>query len=202
MDIIKIIKEELERLLEDEESKDAYDDDYDGEEEGWDEDVENQWRNNFTNLSPNHQKLIDVFEDINGIYGITPGESEQQFLKDPNVGHIADKGRYFDGSTKIQAPMQCEFEYQHEGCHVNSFRLYGRGMIDSVIMGYAYIPKNRGWSQHFWGLKDGKIVETTPTFMNAKDYFGIILGEKIAIKFGNNVIKQFSPNEIDTWYNK
>ena len=69
------------------------------------------------------------------------------------------------GARKVKgAPSQC---------HWNVATLYDDAAIDSIVTGYA-LSDDGLWRQHSWGLKDGRIVETT-TRRDA--YVGYVLTE-------------------------
>jgi hypothetical protein len=55
-------------------------------------------------------------------------------------------------------------------CHTNASRLFSAGVIDFVCTGYAYTAKDRMWRNHTWGLRDGRVIETT---VRRQSYFGI-----------------------------
>ncbi len=75
---------------------------------------------------------------------------------------LSKRGRGFSISGIIFFPLQ------KKHCHVNVRRLLERRLIDSECTGYAF---STHWVCHSWGLKDGKIVETTKLF---KKYFGVV----------------------------
>lgn len=104
-----------------------------------------------------------------------PEGAESQFDGDPDKLRIATEGEWFSAKDTFQYPMT-------DGhCHWNTAKLYERGSVDDVVIGYA---KNKyGWHQHTWGLIDGGVVETTPSnFANTK-YFGMRLSPKEAKAF-------------------
>ena len=58
-------------------------------------------------------------------------------------------------------------------CHDNVAKLYSysRPRIDAIVTGYA-LSKDGLWRRHSWGLRKGKVIETTEL---RKRYFGKVL---------------------------
>ena len=69
---------------------------------------------------------------------------------------------------------------QPNQCHHNVTYYYNQGEIDSIVTGYG-LGENGIWLQHSWGLKNGKVVETT---VGRIRYFGVELTPEEAIAFG------------------
>jgi hypothetical protein len=108
-----------------------------------------------------------------------------QFVNDPNSDLILKRGKY----TPISDTTNYEKDgrdWDHLGengeCHWNVAKLQENKEIDSTVIGYAF-SDDLGWFQHTWGLKNGKIVETTSGNQNAKGYFGAALTKKEADSF-------------------
>ena len=59
--------------------------------------------------------------------------------------------------------------------------LFKKGDVDQIVIGYA---KDGGrWHQHTWGMKDGKVVETTRGNFGVTEYYGLPLEGEEANKF-------------------
>jgi hypothetical protein len=100
---------------------------------------------------------------------------------DPDINLIAKNGRTFQIVGKAFHEMEA-----HQ-CHRNSSKLFMRKKVDSIGTGYA-LNRRGSWTQHSWGLKGGKIVETTyPNFMI---YYGTVLkgNEAKAFAKSNGVV--------------
>ena len=103
---------------------------------------------------------------------------------DPDIGLLTDRGRYYSPKSMIRMPLR------PQKCHWNVAALYESGKIDKIVIGYmhnaASIPdwlNTNTWIQHTWGLKDGKIVETTPANFRADNYYGMELNHREANAF-------------------
>lgn len=96
------------------------------------------------------------------------------YMPDPDLALLAENGRSFSPSNRVMAlgrPNQC---------HSNVGRLFTRGRVDSIVVGYALPSDDFMWRQHTWGLKDGHLVETTYKY---EKYFGVELTTAQAKKF-------------------
>jgi hypothetical protein len=87
---------------------------------------------------------------------------------DQDAGTIAKHGDSFPIAGRKVAMMDAS------RCHWNVSKLFTKGKIDSICTGYA-LAADKGWRQHTWGLKNGKIVETTYKY---QAYFGVELSEE------------------------
>jgi hypothetical protein len=104
------------------------------------------------------------------------GTRTQQISKDPDAERIAAKGKL----SKVKgrggnAAKMGEPQLGTDGqCHWNTGKLYEEGKIDSVVIGFA--KGSQGWHQHTWGMKKGKIIETTASNLRDNEhYFGLEL---------------------------
>ena len=105
-----------------------------------------------------------------------------QFNNDPDLVLIFKKGKFFNSDSMIKV------KGIDGRCHWNVAELYDEGKIDEIIIGYA--ENFQGWHQHTWGLKKGKVVETTQSNYINTNYFGYTLSKKEAkefVKFSNSV---------------
>jgi len=92
-----------------------------------------------------------------------------QMDRDPDKKLIMSRGK---ATKKKDLSKKRVLESMDEGkCHWNTGKLYDEGKIDAVVIGYAK-NTSAGWHQHTWGIKDGKIVETTQSNMSSTAYFG------------------------------
>lgn len=109
------------------------------------------------------------------------GFSGHQVNHDPGVGMISEKGVHQSGANKTLVSMT-------DGhCHWNSAELFKSGKIDAVVIGYAQHPDNGGrWHQHTWGVKDGKVVETTASNKGVTKYFGVPLSKADSQAFADH----------------
>lgn len=107
---------------------------------------------------------------------------------DPDAALLVDKGQLMstEGFIKI---------YGENGqCHWNTAKLFEQGAIDNIVIGYTLQHNSRydtiGWYQHTWGLKDGKIVETT--FFNAgnEKYYGVVLNKADSAAFAKYTLSK------------
>jgi hypothetical protein len=102
----------------------------------------------------------------------------RQLGQDPDLDILADRGQMMskDGWSAQKG--------KKHACHPNSAKLYDKGKVDTIATGYA---RGSGgyWYQHSWGIKDGKIVETTVEF---DEYFGVELTKAEATRFAQHQI--------------
>lgn len=117
--------------------------------------------------------------------GIAAGriEAAYQMEGDPDLTEIFKKGQVFDPEerTRVMGPGR-------DGeCHWNAAKLFRAGKIDSIVIGYAFNNNMNGryWFQHTWGLKDGQIVETTPSNWDVRKYFGLNLSKQESKAFAD-----------------
>lgn len=98
-----------------------------------------------------------------------------QIDRDPDVARITSSGKNFDSKSTKFVGME------DGSCHWNVAELYRRGDIDSIVIGYT----NNGdaWYQHTWGLKNGKVIETTASNNGNPYYYGLLLSKTEADAF-------------------
>lgn len=111
-----------------------------------------------------------------------PAQAMNQLKHDPDAKLIAEKG-------SSQSTKGATYVAGKEGqCHWNTAKLFKEGKIDAVVIGYARTPKGvnpPNWHQHTWGMKNGKIVETTASNKGNLHYFGVKLGKADSGKFAD-----------------
>ncbi len=105
-------------------------------------------------------------------------DAARQLKNDPDKDLILERGKFTSGSGKTQM-IGAEGQ-----CHWNTAKLFKDGKIDSIVIGYAHNP-SAGWHQHTWGLKSGKIVETTASNVSSTRYFGATLSKSESTKFAH-----------------
>jgi hypothetical protein len=111
------------------------------------------------NKSNNH--LIHVLQDV-----LDTPVIGGQIQHDPDAEAMASRGKEFKGKPKMVSMTDGD-------CHWNVAKLYSENKIDTIVIGYA--ANSWGWHQHTWGLKGGKIIETTPSNMSNTAWFGMEL---------------------------
>lgn len=100
-----------------------------------------------------------------------------QLYRDPDVTRILNEGQSYDAKSST-------FIHMLDGkCHWNASKLYKTGEVDAIVIGYT--NNGNGWYQHTWGLKDGKVVETTASNAGNKMYYGLELKGKEASAFAD-----------------
>ncbi len=102
-------------------------------------------------------------------------QDESQAKRDPDLAEIVKRGELFSTKNKEMVSMRDGL------CHWNVAKLFTQGKVDTIVLGYAKNPY--GWVQHTWGLKNGYVVETTPSNLGANKYFGMKLSAKEAKAF-------------------
>ena len=121
---------------------------------------------------------------MNHLTKLAPGvnAAPQQLANDPDLDKILRQGSLMQGKGKL-------FARGVDGrCHWNTAELYKDKEIDSICIGIAHSPRNGGgWYQHTWGLKGGKVVETTVSNNDSDKYFGVVLSKQQATKFVKNL---------------
>lgn len=67
-------------------------------------------------------------------------------------------------------------------CHWNVAALYLTCKIDKIATGFVLtkLETHTYWLAHTWGIKDGKVIETTDANKDALMYYGIVLTDKEA----------------------
>jgi hypothetical protein len=99
--------------------------------------------------------------------------------KDPDAKQLVSGGQfYLPGTTGVTRMIGKDNQ-----CHWNAADLYKAGKIDAVVTGYALDDIRLMWRQHSWGLKGGKIVETTEGNLGSSAYFGVKYTGKDAAEF-------------------
>jgi hypothetical protein len=129
---------------------------------------------------PTLKKVDEVHAKLKGLNPKAKPISDPwgQFQGDPDLGRILSKGKEMSTKGIIQKPMAAG------QCHWNSSKLFQKGEVDAIVIGYAYNPR-QGWFQHTWGQKDGKVVETTGDNSNSTHYFGVPLTGDEATAFAD-----------------
>lgn len=98
-----------------------------------------------------------------------------QILDDPDLEKIMKDGDLLENPDIIRN-LGTDGE-----CHWNTGKLYSAGEVDTIVVGYA---KNEfGWHQHTWGLKGGKVVETTASNLENTAYLGVSLSPEQSSRF-------------------
>jgi hypothetical protein len=59
-------------------------------------------------------------------------------------------------------------------CHHNTAKLWKAGKLDAICLGYG-LSDDGLWREHYWGIKDDRIVETTVSRIR---YFSVIFRGK------------------------
>lgn len=111
--------------------------------------------------------------------------SSHQLRDDPNKDHILSSGQRRSG--RDLHPRNNTFLGQDGNCHWNTGRLYAEGKIDAVVVGYA--RNSQGWHQHTWGVKDGRVVETTLSNTRNLEYYGSQLSSTQSSQFSRFVAR-------------
>lgn len=75
-------------------------------------------------------------------------------LADPEITQIVSDGKFYTNNGRRMVKMAAN------SCHRNISALYAYGKIDKIVTGYA-LADDLGWRSHTFGLKNGKVVETT-----------------------------------------
>ena len=101
---------------------------------------------------------------------------DARLRSDPDLQSLVKSGAVVSGSGAISILGR-----EHE-CHWNAARLYAAGKIDAIGTGYVLTERNL-WTQHSWGMKDGKIVETVKANVGSSKYFGVVLNRGDAKAF-------------------
>ena len=112
-----------------------------------------------------------------------PIQGEYQLNNDPDLRFIADHGKNWKAGELAPG----NYLGKEAECHWNVARLFHDGKIDQVVVGYA--ENADGWHQHTWGLKAGKVVETTRSNTENKNWYGAPLSNAQSTQFSNYVLK-------------
>jgi hypothetical protein len=119
-------------------------------------------------MSPDAKTTLDKLTD----YGRN-GTVVVQLMAERDNNLIGSRGKVVPTKGLIYKEMQSN------ECHANTATLWRRKKIDAVVTGFA-LSDDGGWRSHSWGVKNGKIVETTVKF---KKYFGVKLNAAEAKAF-------------------
>lgn len=86
-------------------------------------------------------------------------------------------------------------QFGREGeCHWNASKMYEAGHIDAIVIGYATAQSGYTF-QHTWGLKNGKVVDTTPGYNTRSNtgylvsYYGKVLSPAQSSAFASHCSK-------------
>ena len=140
------------------------------------------------------KKYTEALEDkLNakaGVKGNHPGVLQRgQLQADPDAKEILEKGRFSKTVHKNKDKKMTLKEGSSGQCHDNTARLYDQGEIDDIVFGYCQHIDGT-WRQHTWGMKNGKIVETTlENYERAYRYYGTKLSKNAADDFSAFVAK-------------
>lgn len=122
--------------------------------------------------------LRKTLEKIGGHF--EPGQATSQLMHDPDADLILKRGVLTD-LTKPGVHLGIPLWGKDGECHWNVGALYAKGQVDAIVIGYA--RNIYGWHQHTWGLKNGQIIETTPSNKNVTHYFGVTLSPEGSVAF-------------------
>src|SRR5205085_2023148 len=129
-----------------------------------------------TEVSKDASKLEGKLLEAGGNYIA----AKHQMETDPDLSRILSEGKFI--STKGSMEMLGK-----DGeCHQNAGKLFEERKIDAIAIGYARTPPGPWedqWHQHTWGMKDGKIVETTRSNVGNRAYYGVTLSSKESAAF-------------------
>jgi len=100
-----------------------------------------------------------------------------QFDRDPDLLRIMKEGKKFSPEDMVKKPMA------PGECHWNTSKLFQKGEVDQIVIGYA--KQGDEWHQHTWGMKDGKVVETTSGNFGNDELFGLPLEGEEAEMFAS-----------------
>ena len=103
----------------------------------------------------------------------------KQIDHEPDLRAILDLGEFI-------APKGMRRVRSHDGCHWNVAKLYQRGMLDGIVIGFAQQKTNEWW-QHSWGWSAGKVVETMACYYHVVSYYGWKLSPAQSDEFANFV---------------
>jgi hypothetical protein len=82
-----------------------------------------------------------------------------------SVERIADL--VFRYGLPVKAPITNKRGAKND-CHRNTAKLWRAGKLDAICVGYG-LSEDGLWREHYWGVKDDHIVETT---VSRVAYFG------------------------------
>jgi hypothetical protein len=79
------------------------------------------------------------------------------------VVHPEQSGRVADMVFRVGRPIKATVTIQkgaRNDCHRNTAKLWRAGKLDAICLGYG-LSEEGLWREHYWGMKDDHIVETT-----------------------------------------
>jgi hypothetical protein len=127
-----------------------------------------RWRKaNSVESRPAFRLLIEI------LTGMIPDSAVVVPPNDPDINMIVSSGEFYTTKGRRVAKMAAN------SCHRNTSALYSAGKIDKIVTGYA-LSDDLGWRSHTFGLKNGKVVETTYEY---DLYYGIELGPRESKRF-------------------
>jgi hypothetical protein len=88
-----------------------------------------------------------------------------------SVERIADL--LFRYGLPVKAPITNKKGARND-CHRNTAKLWRAGKLDAICLGYG-LSEDGLWREHYWGMKDDHIVETT---VSRVAYFGATFPEE------------------------
>jgi len=132
--------------------------------------------------APSRALLERLLARLQGVRaGFVSSHARAQMERDPDLEMILGAGEtWLPGEVRV---LQAHGPNGH--CHWNVSRMFQRGEIDAIVLGYAYTYLD-GWHQHTWGLNKGpvdEVVETTSGNASATVYFGAELMEDASFHF-------------------
>ena len=111
-----------------------------------------------------------ILADTYIVYG------EMSAMTNAELQDIADNGKVFSG----RGVLEITGEQSH--CHLNVAKLYKSKRVDTIVTGFA-LSKDGLWREHTWGLKGGRVIETTERRVQ---YYGKVLCRAEALEFVDN----------------
>lgn len=140
--------------------------------------------------SEEHLLLEDKKNKFSGhLNKIAPGEivGAHQAANDPDTNHIMKNGKTF---TDYDSKTSKQCQGPAGDCHWNVAKLHKAGKLDGIGVGYT--KNHHGWHQHTWGMKNDKVVETTPSNMHNTHWHGSVIYGEQAKNFADHVLKPTS----------
>jgi hypothetical protein len=93
------------------------------------------------------------------------------------VVHPEQSGKVADMVFRVGQPIKATVTIKkgaRNDCHRNTAKLWRAGKLDAICLGYG-LSEDGLWREHYWGMKDDHIIETT---ISRIAYFGAtFLGE-------------------------
>jgi hypothetical protein len=126
------------------------------------------------NIDGSRQQPHDkVFEKLNAIKptGMVNSHALDQLKNDPDLNSLVSSGKSWSRSN---LDTKAKIIGADGNCHWNAGKMFQKGLIDNVVLGYA--QSDLGWYQHTFGIKNGKIVDSTAIGKRLnKNYFGTVM---------------------------